>query len=38
VIVTQNLQDFPRDKLSGYGIEAQHPDSCKLHRQMRTSA
>lgn len=26
VIVTKNLEDFPEDKLSPYGIEAQHPD------------
>lgn len=26
VIVTKNLKDFPEDKLSPYGIEAQHPD------------
>lgn len=27
VIVTQNLKDFPQDKLDPYGIEAQHPDT-----------
>lgn len=26
VIVTFNLNDFPEDELSKYGIEAQHPD------------
>jgi predicted nucleic acid-binding protein len=26
VIVTYNLKDFPEAVLSGYGIEAQHPD------------
>lgn len=26
VVVTFNLNDFPVDKLSPYGIEAQHPD------------
>jgi len=26
VIVTQNLKDFPEEKLDPYGIEAQHPD------------
>lgn len=26
VIVTQNLADFPADKLKAYGIEAHHPD------------
>lgn len=26
VIVTNNLQDFPDDALSPFGIEAQHPD------------
>ena len=27
VIVTQNLKDFPEEKLDPYGIEAQHPDT-----------
>ena len=26
IIVTYNLKDFPHEVLSGYGIEAQHPD------------
>ena len=31
VIVTQNLKDFPQDKLDPYGIEAQHPDTFITH-------
>ena len=31
VIVTQNLKDFPQDKLASYGIEAQHPDEFIAH-------
>jgi predicted nucleic acid-binding protein len=31
VIVTQNLSDFPEDKLKPYGIEAQHPDDFLVH-------
>lgn len=31
VIVTQNLKDFPQDKLEPYGIEAQHPDTFITH-------
>lgn len=27
VIVTQNLKDFPQDKLVPFGLEAQHPDA-----------
>lgn len=26
VIVTRNLRDFPADRLSSWGVEAQHPD------------
>ena len=26
IIVTYNLKDFPRETVSKYGIEAQHPD------------
>lgn len=26
VIVTSNLQDFPKETLARYGVEAQHPD------------
>ena len=31
VIVTFNLDDFPIEILSRYGIEAQHPDEFALH-------
>ena len=31
VIVTQNLKDFPQDRLSPHGIEAQHPDAFIAH-------
>ena len=31
VIVTYNLKDFPREALSPYGIEAQHPDEFIRH-------
>jgi hypothetical protein len=31
VIVTQNLRDFPEDRLDAYGIEAQHPDAFISH-------
>ena len=31
VIVTQNLKDFPQEKLQPYGIEAQHPDTFITH-------
>jgi len=31
VIVTQNLKDFPPEKLQPYGIEAQHPDTFITH-------
>jgi hypothetical protein len=31
VIVTQNLKDFPQDRLDPYGIEAQHPDTFITH-------
>lgn len=31
VIVTQNLKDFPQDRLDAYGIEAQHPDTFIVH-------
>ena len=27
MIVTLNLDDFPRDQLEPFGIEAQHPDT-----------
>ena len=30
-VVTQNLKDFPPDKLDPYGIEAQHPDTFITH-------
>ena len=30
-IVTYNLKDFPEEKLSPYGIEAQHPDEFITH-------
>jgi hypothetical protein len=31
VIVTTNLEDFPREKLAPYTVEAQHPDEFALH-------
>ena len=31
VIVTQNLKDFPQDRLDAYSIEAQHPDTFIRH-------
>ena len=31
VIVTQNLKDFPHDRLNPYGIEAQHRDAFISH-------
>jgi predicted nucleic acid-binding protein len=31
VIVTQNLKDFPPNRLDAYGIEAQHPDTFIIH-------
>ena len=31
VIVTNNLRDFPQDKLDVYDIEAQSPDDFALH-------
>jgi predicted nucleic acid-binding protein len=31
VIVTNNLDDFPQDKLTPYSLEAQHPDQFALH-------
>ena len=31
VIITQNLKDFPQDKLEPYGIEAEHPDTFITH-------
>jgi predicted nucleic acid-binding protein len=27
VIVTQNLRDFPPERLNGFGLEARHPDT-----------
>ncbi|GAC1601269.1 MAG: PIN domain-containing protein [Polyangiales bacterium] len=32
VIVTANLEDFPVEKLTPYGIEAQHPDEFVIHQ------
>lgn len=31
VILTYNLDDFPEDELSDYGLEAQHPDEFIVH-------
>ncbi len=31
VIVTSNLTDFPKETLTKYGIEAQHPDEFIMH-------
>ncbi len=31
VIVTQNLKDFPQNRLDAYGMEAQHPDTFITH-------
>ncbi len=31
VIVTFNLDDFPRDVLATFGLEAQHPDEFVAH-------
>ena len=31
MIVTINLNDFPPETLSAFGIEAQHPDEFILH-------
>ena len=32
LIVTFNLNDFPRHALEPYGIEAQHPDDFLMHQ------
>jgi predicted nucleic acid-binding protein len=32
LIVTFNLKDFPTDKLTRWGIEAQHPDEFLVHQ------
>ena len=31
ILVTSNLRDFPRESLSKWDIEAQHPDQFLLH-------